>query len=364
MEQKEAFIIVDRLDVIGGVQLTALSIARALVEEKLYNTVTISYTGTINSKFISNIIPRYIMQNIKFIPLIKLQKIPVTLKYVYLSNIKKLIDIKKKYSIIINAHGDIIPIDGDMIYFHQFNLDYHFFQNENFTNRFKITYLWTLRKRFFNSIRNRLILVNSSWTLAEAKKFWDFKNVIILHPPVMIEKYLGCELNNRKNLVITISRFSRDRQLENVLQIAKNIKDAKFVIAGYIQDSSYFIDLHKKAPSNVILLPNVSEEDKKQLLCKAKVYLNPTLYVEGFGISVVEGMAAGLIPVAVNKGGVRDTVPPDWQFNDLEQATQLVGFALDSWTPQYGSFFREKSKDFSYQSFKNKLKKLIININK
>lgn len=359
MIHKEALLIVDRLDVIGGIQVTALSIAKALTEEGLYDTVTISYIGTVNDRLILTIIPKNLMPYIRFKPLFKMHNLPVTLKYIYLFNIWKFSNIKNTYNLIINVHGDIIPINGDMIYFHQFNVDYNFFQMNKFINRLKVTPLWLLRREFLHSIRSKLILVNSSWTMMEAKKFWGFKNIVILYPPVAVERYLNCDLHDRKNLVITISRFSRDRQLENVLQISKNITNAKFVIAGFVQDKTYFFELLEKAPSNVILLPNISEEEKRRLLCKAKVYLNPTLFVEGFGISIVEGMAAGLIPVAVNKGGTRDTIPPDWLFKDLKQAMQLVKLALSSWTPQYGLFFRERSMRFSYNSFKNKLIELI-----
>jgi glycosyltransferase involved in cell wall biosynthesis len=90
-----------------------------------------------------------------------------------------------------------------------------------------------------------LILENSSWTQAETKYFRNL-NAKILYPPVHTEKFRKIDNTNRNGLVLTISRFSSDRGLDNVLNVAKKSKKIKFVIAGYLKDPKYFKELKIK----------------------------------------------------------------------------------------------------------------------
>jgi hypothetical protein len=45
---------------------------------------------------------------------------------------------------------------------------------------------------------------------------------------------------------------------------------------------------------------------------------------EHFGISVLEVMAAGLIPVVPNEGGVIEFVPTKYHYNTIEQAAKII----------------------------------------
>jgi glycosyltransferase involved in cell wall biosynthesis len=51
----------------------------------------------------------------------------------------------------------------------------------------------------------------------------------------------------------------------------------------------------------VIIIPNASEKVKKAYLATAKIYLHANQY-EAFGISVVEAMASGLVPIVYKNG--------------------------------------------------------------
>jgi len=106
-----------------------------------------------------------------------------------------------------------------------------------------------------------LILENSSWTQAETKYFWNL-NAKILYPPVHTEKFRKVDNTNRNGLVLTISRFSSDRGLDNVLNVAKELKKIKFVIVGYFQDFKYCIELKMKlaviSPFSIVLFLSLS----------------------------------------------------------------------------------------------------------
>ena len=48
-----------------------------------------------------------------------------------------------------------------------------------------------------------------------------------------------------------------------------------------------------------------------------------------FGMTVVEVMAAGLIPVVSNKGGPAEFVPQRYRFETIEQAAEIIDYILN-----------------------------------
>ena len=46
-------------------------------------------------------------------------------------------------------------------------------------------------------------------------------------------------------------------------------------------------------------------------------------------MSVLEAMAAGLIPVVPNEGGVKEFVPQEYQFNTIEQAAEIIMYVFN-----------------------------------
>ena len=62
---------------------------------------------------------------------------------------------------------------------------------------------------------------------------------------------------------------------------------------------------------------------------RSKVYLHP-LPGEPFGISTVEAMSAGIIPVVPDIGGHTEFVPAKYQFHTFRQGVQAVAAALDA----------------------------------
>jgi glycosyltransferase involved in cell wall biosynthesis len=65
------------------------------------------------------------------------------------------------------------------------------------------------------------------------------------------------------------------------------------------------------------------------LICEAKVYFHP-LPGEPFGISTVEAMSAGLIPVVPDIGGHTEFVPSKYQFHTFQEAVESIAVAMDA----------------------------------
>jgi glycosyltransferase involved in cell wall biosynthesis len=109
--------------------------------------------------------------------------------------------------------------------------------------------------------------------------------------------------------VITISRFSREKNLDRVLFIVKHLKNFKFNIVGSVSDAYYYNELRRKVKesslSNVNLVSNPSRSLYESLVSTSSILLHTTLY-EPFSISVVEAMSAGVVPVHRSGGPWED----------------------------------------------------------
>jgi glycosyltransferase involved in cell wall biosynthesis len=260
---------------------------------------------------------------------------------------------KKARGLSVNMHGDLQPIPADVVYFHQFNVDYRVRSPLALTPVIQVE----LRRKFMEEIRDSVVLVNSSWTMSEALYFWGIR-ARILYPPVHLERIGELKLEGREDRVITISRFSRDRGLEYAVEAAGQL-GFQFVIAGYVQDPYYFRELLSMKGKNVILIPNLDEGIKSSLLSTSKVYYNPTPYVEGFGTAVVEGMAAGLIPVTRDVGGVVDFAPERFRFHLFPESVERIQEAVNSWNGSEAEKMRRIAQRFSMERYEAELLELI-----
>ena len=325
------------------------------IQQMTVDTIAILSKNGYNVNFVTMNISDKVLNYLKNIKNVKIQLLPkisnITLQMLY-SRI-----FYRDKDLSINMHGDIQPVLSDIIYFHQFNVDYRIRAPD--WKRLILVPQYTIRKGFIEKIKKegKLVLVNSRWTQAEAKYFWNI-NAEILYPPVHVERFRNIKSSERSNSVITISRFSRDRGLDNIIEIAKEI-DYNFIIAGYVQDPAYFNEIKNKKVKNVKLYPNVDEETKIKLMSSSKVYLNPTPYIEGFGISVVEGMSAGLIPVTRNKGGVVDFVPEEYTFDEFDDAVDKIKKAMGDWSEKKMEEMRKISERFSLENYEKNLLNII-----
>jgi alpha-1,2-mannosyltransferase len=74
---------------------------------------------------------------------------------------------------------------------------------------------------------------------------------------------------------------------------------------------------------------NISFSKLIQLMQLAKVYFHPRID-EHFGISIVEAMASGLVPVVSDIGGHTEFVPSKYHFHTLSHAADVIASAFEA----------------------------------
>ena len=187
----------------------------------------------------------------------------------------------------------------------------------------------------------------------------------MVYPPVDLKGIAYSKSNRiKKSIVLTIARFSPEKRLEQIPLIARRV-DAKFFILGTVNSEASYRSVYgliKKygVEDRVTIIadsPN-NHEVKMELLRKAKVFLHTSL-LEPFGISIVEGMGAGCIPVVHDSGGPTEYVPSEWRYRNGEEAKSKIENALLSWSPSIGEEMRNIAWQFREERFQNEFSEIL-----
>jgi glycosyltransferase involved in cell wall biosynthesis len=200
----------------------------------------------------------------------------------------------------------------------------------------------------------KLVLANSKFTQMAVRKRY-FVDPTVVYPPVDISGIMNQDLDvPKQDLVVTASRFSPEKGLGLIPKLASKV-NAIFIVMGPISVRSSYNEMHKSireygVRDKVRLMTSVSVQEKVSLLRRAKVYLH-TMPSEHFGVSIVEAMAAGCIPIVHDSGGPREFVPSNWRYRDVEEAEQKIKEALSSWSPSLSKDMQAIAYGFRIERF-------------
>jgi glycosyltransferase involved in cell wall biosynthesis len=271
------------------------------------------------------------------------------------------VHLKKHYDLTINTHGDMLPFsqkgfskDKAITYCHFPLAKYLIDVEDEEYGRFlygscfsKVhdyrTHFHSARNAYLDMMRNSTIFTNSEYSRKAIQKTFKIDSTV-LSPPVDVNLFRKVALfsssNKRKDTILVISRYHPSKKIENAIRLAKLLKQNGIgqnmkivgnltpVMLGYyyylkqmVQDQglSDYVDFHV----------NVSFHKLRSLICGAKVYFHP-LPGEPFGISTVEAMSAGLIPVVPDIGGQAEFVPLKYRFHSFTEAMESIATAMDA----------------------------------
>jgi glycosyltransferase involved in cell wall biosynthesis len=197
-----------------------------------------------------------------------------------------------------------------------------------------------LKYGYWNLMRNSTVITNSEFSRRAIVNAFGMNNIYILSPPIDIETFrnVASSISNgddeRNDIILVISRIDPHKKIENAIKLAKLLKNKnigrgmKIVGNLYYYYSHYYSELKQLVldlglTDYIIFEINASLEKLLSIMQESKVYFHP-MTGEHFGMAVVEAMAAGLIPVVPNAGGITEFVPQKYQFNTIEQAAEII----------------------------------------
>lgn len=226
-------------------------------------------------------------------------------------------------------------------------------------------------------------------TISEFSKFWIHKYwglaSEILYPPVHTKNFRIEK--TKKNWITHVGRFfvtgHNKKQLELVKAFRKivdehGIGNWELHLVGSIQEGGqhrqYFEQVQHYARGYPVFFHiDASFEELRSVLSQSKIYWHATgldedpnkdpILFEHFGITTVEAMASGCVPVVINAGGQKEIVTPEsgflWDTKEqlIEQTVQLI--KSSKLTKEYSLQAQKRAMYFDQKYFKSRLAKIL-----
>ncbi len=225
----------------------------------------------------------------------------------------------------------------------------------------------------------KLIIYNSKFTKEHSEQNWPMKSEII-YPPVDTTKIKPLK---KEKYILSVGRFFgylKDKKHEVLIKVFKElfetgkINDWSLHLVGSAGegDKEYLEALQALAKGlPVKFYPNLDYKNLVRLYGESSIYWHASGYseddptkMEHFGISTVEAMAGGCVPVAIGKGGQREIVEDGrsgylWESLDGLNRATLKLIRNEGLRKQMGKESILRAKYFSKENFQNKVLKII-----
>jgi len=182
--------------------------------------------------------------------------------------------------------------------------------------------------RFSESKPSHLIVCNSKFTRSALQAVYDLPaNPMVVYPPVEVDRFRTVP-RSRPLSIITVGRFTPDkRQLEQI-RLAERMPHIPFHIVGFANNNPYYQKcrhyVEEHGIGNVHLYPDLPFKSMFSLLQSARYFLHTTIN-EPFGITTVQAIAAGCLPLVHDSGGQREIViEPTLRYRSLSEVPTIL----------------------------------------
>lgn len=223
-----------------------------------------------------------------------------------------------------------------------------------------------------------LIIYNSKFTKDYSIKNWPLRSVIV-YPPIDVSKIKPLK---KKKYILSVGRFFgylKDKKYEVLIKAFKNLylnglKDWSLHLVGSAGegDKIYLDQLRNSAKGLPInFYPNLGYDELIRLYGESSIYWHASGFMEDdptkmehFGISTVEAMSAGVVPVVIGKGGQKEIIEDGksgFLWNSLEELKENTTKLIrdDNLRKDMSLESKERARLFSKEEFENKIQEII-----
>ena len=231
-----------------------------------------------------------------------------------------------------------------------------------------------LDRNYLNSYE--LFLANSEFTKKWFEKYW-LKECSILNPPSRICSQEDIKWEEKENIILAVSRIVPDKKVMEMIIAFKKLVDTyhcnyRFVIIG--NSSSKYAKYANQITESIGDYPieiysNVLQNDLLEWYKRAKVFWHAKglgvdnsdpFDMEHFGMTTVEAMSYGCVPVVINRGGQVEIVDDGCvgrRWNTIDELIVMTNEIINNEEIMkiYSENAIKKSNKYQMQCFKRNL---------
>lgn len=241
----------------------------------------------------------------------------------------------------------------------------------------KLPFLKPLAIKSDNAFKNNydFFIPNSNFTSYWLKQKWNISDdkIKVLYPPVTLVKM---KAEKKPNQIFVCSRIEKSKKIDDLIKAYSNSKilnhHCSLTIAGSIKnESAEYKEYLTGINPNVNFVFEPSRAQIEQLYSESEIFWHAKGYgeenpynMEHFGITTVEAMSAGCIPIVINKGGQPEIVKEGTGFTwdtieELTEKTEQLINLTEKNKKDISLAAMERSKYFDTEHFTEQLKKLL-----
>ncbi|HLD18184.1 MAG TPA: glycosyltransferase [Patescibacteria group bacterium] len=194
-------------------------------------------------------------------------------------------------------------------------------------------------------------------------RLWRFcrRESRVVYPPIHTERFVW---EGQEDFYLSYGRLDGLKRVDDIVRAFQKMPDKKLVIASGGEEAERIAELAKGSP-NITCLGWVDDATLKRLVgtCIATLYIPVD---EDFGMTPVEGMAAGKPCIGVDEGGLPESIIPNetgllvpkiYRVEDLVEAVQTLTPAR---TREMRAACEVQAQRFSIERFEQALKGTIL----
>jgi len=147
----------------------------------------------------------------------------------------------------------------------------------------------------------------------------------VLYPPIPVQRFSQATSFDGRKPWVLVTRPEATTGISVLPEIVRYIsKKIRLVIIGNTDRSGMLaMERLKSMGADFEYLGFVEEKRKIELFQKCSVYLNLAMN-ETFGVSVVEALAAGCVPIAHSSGAIPEFLPEEFRYSNPQVAAEKV----------------------------------------